>query len=108
MKEIIGDDRLRRALSAIARAPNNKHTAEEKAAQQAQVERATKWMQSNLMHSVAQALKTAWVLDCDTTIKPLYGHQVGADVGYNPHKPGRPSHSIHTYWIGNLRLVLDA
>ncbi|MGH8858087.1 MAG: transposase [Polaromonas sp.] len=25
-----------------------------------------------------------------------------------PHKPGRPSHAIHTYWIGNLRLVLDA
>ena len=60
------------------------------------------------MHSVAEALKTAWVLDCDTTIKPLYGHQAGAEVGYNPHKPGRPSHAIHTYWIGNLRLVLDA
>jgi hypothetical protein len=29
-------------------------------------------------------------------------------VSYNPHKPGRPSHVIHTYWIGNLRLVLDA
>jgi len=108
MKKIIGDDSLRRALSAIAPAPNNKHTAEEKAAQQAQVERATKWMQDNLMHSVAEALKTAWVLDCDTTIKPLYGHQAGADINYNPHKPERPNHAIHTYWIGNLRLVLDA
>jgi hypothetical protein len=29
-------------------------------------------------------------------------------VGYNPHKPGRPSHVLHTFWIGNLRLVLDA
>ena len=26
---------------------------------------------------------------------------------YNPHKPGRPSHSYHTYFIANLRLVLD-
>ena len=108
MNKIIGDDSLRRALSAIAPAPHKRHTADEKAAQQAQLERATKWMQGNLMHSVAEALKTAWILDCDTTIKPLYGHQAGADVGYNPHKPGRPSHAIHTYWIGNLRLVLDA
>jgi len=38
----------------------------------------------------------------------LYGHQSGAVVSYNPQKPGRPSHIIHTYWIGNLRLVLDA
>ena len=22
-------------------------------------------------------------------------------------KPGRPSHALHTYWVGNLRLVLD-
>ena len=29
-------------------------------------------------------------------------------MGYNPHKPRRPSHAIHTYWIGNLRLVPDA
>lgn len=108
MKKIIGDDSLRRALSAIAPAPDKRHTAEQKAAQQAQVERATQWMQGQLMHSVAEALKTAWVLDCDTTIKPLYGHQAGAELGYNPHKPGRPSHAIHTYWIGNLRLVLDA
>jgi len=107
-KKIIGDDSLRRALSAIAPAPDKKHTGEEKAAQEAQVERATKWMQSQLMHSAAEALRTAWVLDCDTTIKPLYGHQAGAELGYNPHKPGRPSHAIHTYWIGNLRLVLDA
>ena len=33
--------------------------------------------------------------------------QEGAQVSYNPHKPGRPSHALHTYWVGNLRLVLD-
>ncbi len=43
----------------------------------------------------------------DTTIERLYGHQAGAEVGYNPTKPGRPSHTRHPYWIGNRRLVLD-
>jgi hypothetical protein len=43
----------------------------------------------------------------DTTIKPLYVHQDGAEIGYNPHKPGRPSHALRTYWVGNLRLVLN-
>ena len=27
--------------------------------------------------------------------------------GYNPTKPARPSHVLHTFWVGNLRLVLD-
>ena len=39
--------------------------------------------------------------------KLLYGHQEGAEIGYNPHKPGRPSHTYHTYMMANLRLVLD-
>ncbi|MDO9147232.1 MAG: transposase [Hydrogenophaga sp.] len=41
------------------------------------------------------------------SIKPLYGRQEGAALGYNPGKPGRPSHVLHTVWVGNLRLVLD-
>jgi len=51
-------------------------------------------------------LSEPWILDIDTTVKPLYGHQEGAAVSYNPHKPGRPSHSYHTYMLANLRLVL--
>ena len=35
------------------------------------------------------------------------GIQEGAEVGYSPHKPGRPLHTYHTYFIGNLRLALD-
>lgn len=42
-----------------------------------------------------------------TTVKPLYGHQEGAELGYNPRKPGRPSHNYHTYFIGSLRLILS-
>lgn len=39
------------------------------------------------------------ILDVDRTIKPLYGHQEGAGLGSNPHKPGRPSHWYHTYQL---------
>lgn len=46
------------------------------------------------------------MLDIDNTVKPLYGHQEGAELGYNPKKPGRPSHNYHTYFIGSLRVVL--
>jgi Transposase DDE domain group 1 len=37
----------------------------------------------------------------------LYGKQEGAVIGYNPHKPGRPSHSYHTFSIANLRIILE-
>jgi len=47
------------------------------------------------------------MLDIDTTVKTVFGRQEGAEVGYNPHKPGRPSHAYHTYWIARLRLCLD-
>ncbi|MEJ2118411.1 MAG: hypothetical protein P8Y36_11175, partial [Alphaproteobacteria bacterium] len=33
-------------------------------------------------------------------------HQEGAVVGYNPKKPGRPSHVHHTYMLAGLRLVM--
>jgi hypothetical protein len=108
MTKIIGDDSLRRALAHIAPAPKQAHSTEQRATQQAQVARAEQWMQEHLWSSVQDALDRPWILDCDTTVKPLYGRQVGAEVGYNPHKPGRPSHVVHTYWMGNLRLVLHA
>ena len=74
MSKIIGDDSLlRRALSAIAPAPDARHTPEQRAVQQAQHARSVQWMQEQLRHSIAQATATPWILDCDTTIKPLYG-----------------------------------
>jgi hypothetical protein len=45
-------------------------------------------------------------MDTDTTVKPLYGKQEGAVISYNPTKPGRPSHTYHTYIMAGLRLVL--
>jgi hypothetical protein len=61
---------------------------------------------TRLLH--APLLSEPWSLDADSTVKPLYGHQEGAVLGYNPKKPGRPSHVYHTYTMAGLRLVLDA
>ena len=89
MNKIVSEDALRRALERIDEASS------------------TAWMRPALMHSVRQVLDKPWVLDIDATIKPLYGRQEGAELGYNSAKPGRPSHVLHTFWVGNLRLVLD-
>ena len=67
----------------------------------------TAWMRPARMQSVREALDKPWVLDIDATIKPLYERQEGAELGYNPAKLKRPSHALHTFWVGSLRLVLD-
>jgi hypothetical protein len=41
------------------------------------------------------------------TCDGLYGHPEEARIGYNPHKPGRPSHAYHSYFTANLWMVLD-
>ena len=70
-------------------------------------EAGTAWLRRHLDHCTEPLLGEGWVLDADTTIKPLYGHQEGAVLGYNPKKPGRPSHTYHTFFLSGLRLVLD-
>lgn len=65
------------------------------------------WLQRHLDYCVTPLLGARWILDIESTVKPLYGHQEGAVVGYNPKKPGRPSHVYHSYFIGELRLALD-
>ena len=52
-------------------------------------------------------LDEPWILDVDTTVKLLYGHQEDARVGYNPTKPGRPSHALHSYFMANIRIAVD-
>ena len=69
-------------------------------------QKAEVWLKQHLTVPLHPVMQEDWILDVDTTIKPIYGKQEGAEVGYNPHKPGRPSHSYHTYLIANLRLVL--
>jgi hypothetical protein len=88
MNKVISEDALRRALTAIPEAEG------------------VAWLNQHLSDSVTPLLDAPWVLDIDTTVKPLYGKQEGAVVSYNPKKPGRPSHSYHTYLMAGLRLVL--
>lgn len=88
MGKVVSEDAVRRAFDKIDE------------------ERGLTWLQEHLDYCTAPLLGEPWILDVDTTVKPLYGHQDGAVVSYNPHKPGRPSHSYHTYMLANLRLVL--
>jgi hypothetical protein len=88
MKKVISEDALRNALKRI---PESEGCA---------------WLDTHLADSVLPLLDAPWILDADTTIKPLYGHQEGALIGYNPKKPGRPSHAYHTYLMAGLRQVL--
>jgi len=107
MNKIVSDESLRRALAHLAPSQSKRCGEEERAARAAQLAKSTEWMDMALSESVREALRTPWILDIDTTIKLLFGHQAGAEISYNPTKPGRPSHTLHTYWSGNLRLVLD-
>ena len=88
MSEVVSEDAVRRGLDKI----------EEHAG--------LAWLQGHLDYTTRPLLSEPWILDIDTTVKPLYGHQEGAVVSYNPHKRGRPSHSYHCYMMANLRLVL--
>lgn len=108
MKKIVSDESLRRALAHLAPSVGSRSPEADRVRREAQLARSTVWMDTALAESSREALTTDWILDCDATVKLLYGHQDGAEVGYNPTKPGRPSHTIHTYWIANVRLVLDA
>ena len=64
------------------------------------------WLDRHLAKTTQPLLSTPWVLDLDATVKCLYGKQEGAVVGYNPKKPGRPSHSYHSALMANTRLAL--
>ena len=67
------------------------------------------WLRRHLDSVVRRLLQEPWILlPNDTTVKPVYGHQEGAETGYNPLKPGRPSQVIHVYEMRGTRPVLDA
>jgi len=89
MSETVSEDTVRRAFV------------------NADADACAEWQRQHLRRTYEPLLYEPYILDLDTTVKPLYGRQEGATVGYNPSKPGRPSHVLHTYFIANLRLVLD-
>ena len=68
---------------------------------------AERWLRRHLSQEVRPLLREPWVLDIDTTVKLVYGHQEGAEIGCNPLPKGRPSMAIHTYQMGVTRLVLE-
>jgi len=89
MERVVSEDSLRRAFQA-ADAPA-----------------LAQWQTQALRQTYAPALEQPWIADLDVTVKPIYGHQEGAELGYNPHKPGRPSHAYHTVFLRTLRVALD-
>ena len=89
MTKVASEDSVRRAMKAMDEAASGE------------------WMKKHLKASYEPLLQEPWILDVDTTVKPLYGHQQDARVGYNPTKPGRPSHAYHSYFAANIRMVLD-
>jgi len=88
MSRVVSEDVVRRAIKSIAPAEG------------------VAWLETQLRQCVEPLLSLPWILDIDVTVKPLYGHQQGAQIGYNPHKPGRPSHAYHSYFMANTRLCL--
>ena len=89
MKAIASEDSIRRALIHMDEAA------------------AVDWLDRHLALSTHPVLSLApWILDTDNTVKPLYGKQEGAVISYNPKKPGRPSHSYHSYFMANTRMAL--
>ena len=89
MSKVVSEDSVRRAFREAAE------------------EACHGWLSGHLHNSYDALLEEPWILDIDTTVKPLYGHQQGAKRGYNPSKPGRPSQVYHSYFVANLRLVLE-
>ena len=70
MQKVVSEDAVRRAFKAIDE------------------EEGAVWLRGHLQHCVEPLLSEPWILDVDTTIKPLYGHQEGAVWATTPRSPG--------------------
>lgn len=64
------------------------------------------WLSKAELAAVLPLLSEQYILDLDTSVKLVYGHQEGSEIGYNPTKPGRPSQALHVGFIGGLRLLV--
>jgi hypothetical protein len=89
MDKVVSEDSLRRSF------------------QQCDASAVASWQHNTMMDTCRPFLKVPWICDLDVTVKTLYGRQEGAEVGYNPHKKGRPSHAYHTMFLRHVRLALD-
>ena len=89
MNKIVSEDAVRRAFAAIDE------------------DEGAVWLRRHLDYCTCaasrRAVDTRHRYDREATLRPS-GRR---GVGYNPKKPGRPSHSYHTYSMAGVRLVLD-
>ncbi len=88
MNKVISEDALRRAMERIDEAAS------------------TAWMRPSLMHSVREALDRpgCWTSTPASSRCTATRRRRG---GLQPEQAKRPSHVLHTFLVGNLRLVLD-
>jgi hypothetical protein len=89
MTKVVSEDSMRRGMKSVDEG------------------RGIDWLRKHLSRCYRPLMTEDWILDIDTTVKVLYGKQEGAVVGYNPRKPGRPSHTYHTFMMANVRMILD-
>lgn len=86
--KIVSEDSVRRALKKASEADLDA------------------WLAKHERRVYEEILAHPYIVDIDNTVKPIYGHQEGAELGYNPVKPGRPSHNYQSFFIGRARLAL--
>lgn len=73
LTSIVSEDCVRRALARIG------------------AEQGQDWLRRLPDQTCHAFWDNPWIIDIDVTIKPIYGRQEGASIGYSPQKPGRPS-----------------
>jgi hypothetical protein len=94
MNGAVSEDSVRRSMKKLVDDPKA-------------LEKTVSWLRHHTQKTLEPLLTVPWILDVDVTIKPVYGYQPGSVVGYNPQKPGRPSHALHSFVMARTRLVLE-
>jgi hypothetical protein len=72
LRSVVGDDTIKRLFASIDEGAGTAWVAQASA-------------------PIWSALPDRLILDWDSTVQTKYGHQQGAEIGYNPTKPGRRS-----------------
>jgi len=94
MQQVASEDAVRRAMLRLVKVAKDQT-------------KSMSWLRRHIQQTLGPMLGVPWTLDIDVTVKPVYGYQPGSIVGYNPQKPGRPSHALHSFIVAQTRLILD-
>lgn len=87
MERMAGDDSIRRFLYSL------------------EPKEALDWINHGT-RTMWNSLPDRFIADWDSTVQTKYGHQEGAEVGYNPNKRGRKSYHPLLATVGGTRLCL--